>query len=92
MVTVDRNAVASDRQESDLPLYQLGKEGFEHLDPFVPVYVPAYSSKELESCLQYYSNRHWLQSDKGQTEEGRKELAFLSGSNPYKLMNLCAPL
>lgn len=91
VLTVDQSGVA-DRRESCLPLYQLGKEGFEHLDPFVPICVRGYNDKELESCLDYYIDRRWLQNEKSCTEEGRKELKFLCGMNPYRLMHICEPL
>lgn len=74
---------------SDLPRYLLGKEGFEHLDPFVPIRAMPYSDKELESCLSYYINRLWLQNTKPGFD---KELKFLSNSNPFKLMELCKAL
>ncbi|XP_058445281.1 small ribosomal subunit protein mS29 [Malaya genurostris] len=87
ILTVDRMALTEDRMESELPLYLLRREGFEHLDPFVPVRVDNYSEEEHYSCVQYYLNRKWIQT----TEAGfDKELKFLSGQNPYKLMQLCA--
>ncbi|XP_058830079.1 small ribosomal subunit protein mS29 [Topomyia yanbarensis] len=87
ILAVDRMALTEDRMESDLPLYQLRREGFEHLDPFVPVRVDNYSEEEYYSCVQYYLNRKWIQT----TADGfDKELEFLSGRNPYKLMQLCA--
>ncbi|KDR19525.1 28S ribosomal protein S29, mitochondrial [Zootermopsis nevadensis] len=92
ILTVDKTGVADDRRESFLPIYQLGKEGFEHLDPFVPISVREYSEKELESCLDYYVDRRWLQNEKSFTEEGRKELKYLCGMNPRRLMHVCAPL
>lgn len=74
---------------SDLPRYLLGKEGFEHLDPFVPIKATPYTDRELESCLSYYINRLWLQNTKPGFD---KELKFLSSSNPFKLMELCKAL
>lgn len=65
--------------------YLLGKEGFEHLDPFVPILVPQYSEKELLSCVNYFKERRWIVPYEGQVEE----LFFLSAGNPYKLMELC---
>ncbi|XP_068086836.1 small ribosomal subunit protein mS29 [Anabrus simplex] len=92
VVSVDRIAVPNDRWESDLPVYQLGKEGFEHMDPFIPIQVTEYDNKEFDSCIDYYVDRRWLQLEKSWTEEGRKELSFLSNRNGYSLMHLCAPL
>ncbi|EAT40622.1 AAEL007668-PA [Aedes aegypti] len=89
ILAVDRMALTEDRMESELPMYQLRREGFEHLDPFVPIRVDNYSEEEYYSCVQYYLNRKWIQT----TEQGfDKELEFLSGRNPFELMELCASL
>ncbi|XP_053698093.1 28S ribosomal protein S29, mitochondrial [Sabethes cyaneus] len=89
ILAVDRMALTEDRMESELPMYLLRREGFEHLDPFVPVRVDDYTEEEFYSCMQYYLNRRWVQI----TEAGYdKELEFLSGRNPFKLMQLCASL
>jgi hypothetical protein len=37
------------------------QEGFDSMDPFVPVPVSLYSEKEFESWYLYYLDRHWLQ-------------------------------
>lgn len=72
---------------SPLPLYQLGENGFHHLDPFIPVCVPKMTEGEIRSMLAYYKERKWLQNT-----QGDDELVFLCGGNPYKLMTLCNPL
>ncbi|KAM4600652.1 small ribosomal subunit protein mS29 isoform 2-T2 [Polymixia lowei] len=73
-----------------LPQELLGEEGFDSMDPFVPVSVSNYSEKEFESCYLYYLDRHWLQHPQTRTEEGKKELIFLSNRNPSTLERLCA--
>uniref|UniRef100_A0A8C7C514 Small ribosomal subunit protein mS29 n=1 Tax=Oncorhynchus kisutch TaxID=8019 RepID=A0A8C7C514_ONCKI len=73
-----------------LPQELLGEEGFDSMDPFIPVPVSLYSEKEFESCYLYYLDRHWLQHPHSQTEEGKKELIFLSNRNPSVLERLCA--
>ncbi|XP_060520088.1 small ribosomal subunit protein mS29 [Cylas formicarius] len=88
VVTVDEIAIAEEDQISHLPRYLLGKDGFEHMDPFVPISVPAYSDKEVLSCMEYYRERKWVTPYPGQDDE----LRFLSAGNPYKLMELCASL
>ncbi|EFA00920.1 small ribosomal subunit protein mS29 [Tribolium castaneum] len=88
VVTVDEIAIAEEDHKSHFPRYLLGKEGFEHLDPFVPVFVDAYSPKELTSCMDYYRERKWVRYFPQQDEE----LASLSAYNPYKLMKLCISL
>lgn len=75
-----------------LPQELLGKEGFDALDPFVPILVSNYNPKEFESSFQYYLENNWLQHEKASTEEGKKELLFLSNSNPEQLERLCAYL
>ncbi|XP_049490825.1 28S ribosomal protein S29, mitochondrial isoform X2 [Panthera uncia] len=75
-----------------LPQELLGKEGFDALDPFIPILVSNYSPKEFESCIQYYLENSWLQHEKAHTEEGKKELLFLSNANPGQLERLCAHL
>nr|KAF6290478.1 death associated protein 3 [Myotis myotis] len=75
-----------------LPQELLGKEGFDALDPFIPILVGNYNPKEFESCIQYYLENSWLQHEKAHTEEGKKELLFLSNGNPGQLERLCAYL
>ncbi|XP_029791878.1 28S ribosomal protein S29, mitochondrial isoform X2 [Suricata suricatta] len=75
-----------------LPQELLGKEGFDALDPFVPILVSNYSPKEFESCVQYYLESSWLQHEKAHTEDGKKQLLFLSDANPGQLERLCAHL
>ncbi|KAM5294894.1 small ribosomal subunit protein mS29 isoform 3-T4 [Glossophaga mutica] len=79
-------------RKSCLPQELLGKEGFDALDPFIPILVSNYNPKEFESCIQYYLENNWLQHEKAHTEEGKKELLFLSNANPAQLERLCAYL
>lgn len=89
ILSVDKLAMLGRIRESHLPVYLLGREGFEHLDPFVPVRHINYDEKEYVSCIAYYVNRKWIQNV-GQGFD--KELKFLSDCNPYKLMDLCKSL
>ncbi|XP_042346745.1 28S ribosomal protein S29, mitochondrial [Plectropomus leopardus] len=73
-----------------LPQELLGERGFDSMDPFVPVSVPYYSEKEFESCYLYYLDRQWLQHPQSRTEEGKKELVFLSNRNPALLDRICS--
>ncbi|XP_030758208.1 28S ribosomal protein S29, mitochondrial [Sitophilus oryzae] len=88
VVTVDELAVPDENQISYFPRYLLGKEGFNHIDPFIPVPVANYSKKELTSVINYYIERKWIQPYPGQEEE----LSLLANSNPYSLMKLCNSL
>ncbi|KAM3910271.1 small ribosomal subunit protein mS29 [Leptodactylus fuscus] len=75
---------------SYLPQALLGKDGFDALDPFVPVPVCSYSEKEFESCYQYYIDRRWLQHENARTEQGKVEIIFLSNFNPREMEKICA--
>lgn len=55
------------------------QEGFDALDPFIPILVSNYNPKEFESCIQYYLENNWLQHEKGQLLN-----FFLSQKNPTK--------
>uniref|UniRef100_A0A182IS98 Small ribosomal subunit protein mS29 n=1 Tax=Anopheles atroparvus TaxID=41427 RepID=A0A182IS98_ANOAO len=89
VLAVDRLALTEERMASCLPKYLLYREGFEHLDPFVPVRVEGYNDVEYHSCIKYYLDRKWIQA----AEPGFEvELKMLSCQNPYQLMQLCASL
>lgn len=88
VLTTDELAVPEDHHESFYPKYLLTKKGFEHLDPFVPIEVKNYSEKEFLSCSSYYRDRLWLRGP----AELETELKFTSAFNPYRFMEVCAPL
>lgn len=92
VVTVDSMAIPFMKSDIYTPHALLGKEGFNCFEPFVPVLVDNYTEKEINNCIDYYIDRMWIQNKNGHTEIGRKELKFLSGHNPYSLMQICAPL
>lgn len=89
LLIVDRLALTDDRMASELPKYQLRRTGFEHLDPFIPIRVDNYTDEEYHNCYEYYLNRKWIQL---QSDGLEGELDFLSGKNPYRFMEICAPL
>jgi len=76
----------------DTPKYLLQQKGFEWMDPYVPVEVPEYSKQEAINCLRYYIDRNWIQNEYGRTEEGMKEIMFVSNMNPFNLYRVCASL
>jgi len=91
VLSVDATAHPGELRESHLPRYLLNKEGFEIVDPFIPVEVSNYTEKEIHSQIDYYIDRQWLQQPKAHTKQGREELHFTSGFHPYTLMQLVAP-
>ncbi|XP_037937532.1 28S ribosomal protein S29, mitochondrial-like [Teleopsis dalmanni] len=89
IVTVDKIAMTEGYMDSYLPRYLLGKDGFECLDPFIPIHVGNYTEKEFASCINYYLDRHWIQKAPQGFDE---QLKFLSNKNPYYLMHLTRSL
>ena len=59
----------------------LSKEGFDCLDPHIPVHVPPYTDGEMLTQLAYYIDNKWL-TGKSLTEAGEAELFQLSSNNP----------
>ncbi|XP_069400207.1 small ribosomal subunit protein mS29 isoform X13 [Ovis canadensis] len=92
VLTVSQTGSLFKPRKAYLPQELLGKEGFDTLDPFIPILVSNYNPKEFEACIQYYLENSWLQHEKAHTEEGKKELLFLSNRNPGLLERLCAYL
>lgn len=85
VITVDQKA-NKDRRDSHFPRYLLGKEGFEHLDPFIPVLVDDYNIGEFDSMIEYYKDRKWIRNI---TSGRQKELELITNKNPYFLMEQC---
>ncbi|XP_032670176.1 28S ribosomal protein S29, mitochondrial [Odontomachus brunneus] len=86
VLSTDKRATRIVREDSDLPRYLLGKEGFEHLDPFIPVLVDDYSPAEFDSIIEYYKERKWIRKI---TPESQKELEIITNRNPLILMAQC---
>lgn len=68
-------------------ILRLLSQGFELLDPFIPVEVPKLSEMEFHSMLDYYEDRRFLQKI-----GGRDELEFLSARVPRQLRRIVAGL
>ncbi|XP_067879005.1 28S ribosomal protein S29, mitochondrial [Heterodontus francisci] len=92
VTTLTQTGALDTRRLSYLPHKLLRKEGFDAMDPFVPIQVMNYSQKEFESCYQYYIDRKWIQHEKAYTEEGKKELIFLCNYNPGVFDRICSSL
>ncbi|KAJ8682048.1 hypothetical protein QAD02_017840 [Eretmocerus hayati] len=84
IVSVDTRASDQDKPGSVLPRYLLGKEGFEHLDPFMPMFVENYTQDEFDTVVEYYKNRKLITEI---SSEGLKELSVITGKNPLILFN-----
>lgn len=84
ILTVDKHAHPDDSRDSDLPKYLLGREGFEHLDPFIPVHVDLYNDLEFQNVINYYLDRKFLINYEPDFDE---QLKFMSGKNGLDLRN-----
>ncbi|KJH50438.1 hypothetical protein DICVIV_03449 [Dictyocaulus viviparus] len=47
------------------PLELFGEEGFQCIEPFLPIETKQYTKKEVSNMYQYYYDRNWLASEKG---------------------------
>lgn len=90
ILTADRISANIDESliSAHYPKYLLGRTGFEHIDPFVPIQCTEYSLKEGKSLLNYYRNRKWIRND----PEFDEEIIALHANNPFRIMNYCATL
>lgn len=90
--SVDYCARKDKDRKSHLPRYILGEEGWNKLDPFVPIPVPEYSDVEFESAIAYFASKYWIQKPNALTKEGKTELAALTGKNGQVLVELLSSL
>jgi len=74
------------------PRAVLGEEGFFHLEPFYPVHVPYYSPREFNSAFEFYLDKRFIQHSEVKTEQGQKEIEFLTNRNPGYLCDLTRAL
>lgn len=91
-MTVNQAGVPEVPPKAYLPYDLLGKEGFEALDPFVPIQVSNFTDREFEGCYRYYQEHKWLQHSQATTDEGRLEIRFLTGRNPGLMERMCSYL
>jgi len=67
--------------DSHLPFALLGEEGWETMDPFLPIEVPPFSEVELDSAIDYSMERGWLGTHCA-ASAARQEIHFLTGRMP----------
>ncbi|XP_071844887.1 small ribosomal subunit protein mS29-like isoform X2 [Apostichopus japonicus] len=90
VTSVDQQFCYKQPNKEYTPFYLLGKKGFDHMDPFIPVFVDNYSEKEFESQMAYYDSKSWIQNENVLTDEGKLYLKKLSERNPAELDRLIA--
>jgi len=67
--------------QSYYPFALLGQEGWEALDPFLPMEVGRYTSQELDTMIDYHVERRYLLPEAA-SEAGRAEIHFLTARHP----------
>ncbi|CAB3410952.1 unnamed protein product [Caenorhabditis bovis] len=94
LMVADKKEVADARDELTVsrhtPLELFGEEGFDFIEPFLPIEVNNYTEKEIRELYEYYVKKNWLATKNARTEKGRMELMHLSAFNPYYFERLCA--
>ncbi|CAI2342509.1 unnamed protein product [Caenorhabditis sp. 36 PRJEB53466] len=94
LMVADKKEVVDARDELAVPrhtpLELFGEEGFEYVEPFVPIETANYTEKEADAIYNYYVDKNWLTTKAARTEDGRKQLMHLSAFNPFYYERLCA--
>uniref|UniRef100_A0A8R1HP37 Small ribosomal subunit protein mS29 n=1 Tax=Caenorhabditis japonica TaxID=281687 RepID=A0A8R1HP37_CAEJA len=94
LMVADKKEVADARDELGVsrytPLELFGEEGFEFIEPFLPIETTNYTESESNAIYNYYVKKNWLATEAARTEEGRKQLMHLSAFNPFYYERLCA--
>uniref|UniRef100_A0A915AHD5 Small ribosomal subunit protein mS29 n=1 Tax=Parascaris univalens TaxID=6257 RepID=A0A915AHD5_PARUN len=94
LLVADKKELSDARDKLTIPLNTplelFGEQGFESIDPFIPIETGLYSNEEMDSLYDYYKAKRWITTENGRSERGRKELKFLSAFNPYMYERLCA--
>jgi len=74
------------------PRHLLGSQGWDHLEPFVPVRVPEYSSEEVASTVRMMAALQWVSRAEALTDDGMRQVAFVTGGNAWHLNDYLSSL
>jgi len=74
------------------PRHLLGSRGWDHLDPFVPVLVPEYTSSEVFSTVRMMASLNWVSRESALTDDGMQHIDFVTGGNAWHLNEYLAAL
>ena len=85
--TMNRMTQPYDRNCTN-PREVLGEQGFAAIDPFYPVDVSHYDKTEFLNAMQFYIEKNIVQSEAVKTDQGIKEIEFLTNKNPGYLCDL----
>jgi len=78
---VVRNRAMKPETDSHMPFALLGEEGWQTMDPFLPIEVPPFTEVEMDSAIDYSMERGWLGAHCSGTA-ARQEIHFLTGRMP----------
>ena len=70
---------------TNYPFALLGEEGWDYMEPFVPIEVTEYSKSEMDVMIDYYVEKRYI-GEAAATTAGRAEIHFLTGRNPKDAM------
>uniref|UniRef100_A0AC34Q5E2 Small ribosomal subunit protein mS29 n=1 Tax=Panagrolaimus sp. JU765 TaxID=591449 RepID=A0AC34Q5E2_9BILA len=94
LMIADKREISDARDElavpMDTPIELFGEEGFEDIDPFIPIETQLYTENEAKTVHGYYKDKNWLTSENSRSEAGLKQFYYLSAFNPYYFERLCA--
>jgi len=71
------------------PLELFGEEGFEAIDPCIPIEMTGYSPAEMAAMHEYYCQKNWLTSEKARSSAGLVQMMHISGFNPFYFERMC---
>jgi len=70
------------------PRELLGEKGFAAVEPFYPVSIPYFSHREFLNAMHFYYEKKIIQSEQVMSDQGLKEIEFLTNRNPGFLNDL----
>lgn len=70
------------------PREVLGERGFAAVDPFYPVHIPHMTHEEFINAMYYYREKRIVQSGEVMSDQGLKEIEFLTNRNSGFLNDL----
>lgn len=70
------------------PREVLGEEGFAAVEPFYPIQIPYFTHEEYMSAMHFYNEKRIVQSEEVMSDQGLKEIEFITNRNPGFLNDL----
>jgi len=73
--------------DPDYPFVLLGNHGWQHMHPFIPIETTNYTPGEMDVMIDYYTDKSFIRKVSA-SDDGRKEIHFLTGRNPWEFHHL----